>query len=95
MNLIKMQPTGYMTGLGHHTAKNGITCDVRVSLPTWPHSPLGEQLRGWRRVWGVGLREAAARAGLTAEQLSGLERGRYDLSPEDWKELRRKIGGEA
>lgn len=94
MNLIRMEPVGYTTALGHYTGKDGIAHDLPVSLPTWPHSPHGEELRNLRRACSVGLREAAKRAGLTAEQLSGLERGRYDLSPEDWMGLRRKIGGE-
>lgn len=95
MNLIKMHPTGYSTGLGHVLDEEGMPHDVLVELPNYPDSPLGREFRKWRVDRDITLGEAARRSGLRVSEVSGLERGRYDLSAEDWKELRRKIGGGA
>ncbi len=65
-----------------------------VEVPVYPPSPMGEALRTARRAAGVGLREAARRAGITATDLSGLEGGRLTLaSGEAWERLRGLVVG--
>ena len=91
MKLLPMMPTGYSTGLGHVLDDDGIPRDVAVQLPTYPDSPVGREFRKWRLDRGITLGEAARRSGLSVGEVSGLERGRYDLSPEDWQELRKTV----
>lgn len=55
--------------------------------PIYPDSPHGSQLRAARMEPYRNLRETGRLLGLTAEQISGLETGRYTLSDEDWTEL--------
>lgn len=68
---------------------------VDVDVPVYPPSPEGDALRRARRAAGVGLREAARRAGITATQWSGLECGQLALaSGEAWERLHEAgIGG--
>ena len=65
-----------------------------VTVPVYPPSPQGEALRTARKAAGVGLREAARRAGITATELSGLEGGRLTLaSGEAWTRLHGLVNG--
>ncbi len=62
-------------------------------VPFHAATPAGDRLRELRVHGGkyLDLRTAAARVGLPASQLSGLEGGRYMLSAEQWAELEQAI----
>ena len=55
-----------------------------LPVDVYPPSPCGEALRHIRVMGGFGLRQAATLLGLTALELSGLERGSTTLSSEEW-----------
>ncbi len=48
-----------------------------VVLPVYPDSPGGRELRALRLRLGLGLRKCASLLGITAVELSGLERGSH------------------
>jgi hypothetical protein len=62
-------------------ARTGIPRGERLEMG----KPLARLLDEDRRF--IGLGEAARLAGLSAVQLSGLERGALTLAPEEWEEL--------
>lgn len=71
-----------------------------VTMPVYPDHPLGLELRRLRVDMDpyMGLRELAARLGLRAVDLSGLEFGRATLTPPEWQDMfdeirRMKRGG--
>lgn len=55
-----------------------------VKIFHYPQSPQGQQLKDARRSGGLTLRAAAAAAGLSAAEYSGLELGKLTLEDEDW-----------
>ena len=59
-----------------------------VEHAVYPKHPRGKALRALRTACDITMRDAASLAGVTAEQLSGLEWGRYVLaSDNEWCEL--------
>lgn len=70
---------------GHDDAGKPVGGFGPVTQPAYPPSPRGERLAAERKRGMVGLMRAAAALGLTAENLSGVERGRYVFVDEqDW-----------
>ncbi len=58
-----------------------------VSVDVYPTSPCGEALRHLRVLAGLGLRETAAMLGLSAVDLSALERGSATLTDAEWVDV--------
>lgn len=59
-----------------------------VDTPIYPEHPRGETLRSLRMACDIYMRDAGRLVGITAEQLSGLEHGRYTLENDTvWCEL--------
>lgn len=56
-----------------------------VELPIYPDSPHGRKLRELRIRHGVGLRYCSELLGLTAVEVSGLERGSH--TTDEWDEV--------
>lgn len=60
-----------------------------VTLPVYPPSPHGAELRQLRTLLGLSIGEAARALGVSAVELSDLERGRrVPVDPSDWKPAR-------
>lgn len=55
-----------------------------VDMPAYPLSPCGEAMRHLRVLAGLSLRDAAKMFGISAVDLSSLERGSAKLSDEEW-----------
>lgn len=60
----------------------------RYEVDDYPPSPRGRAVRDLRVELGLGLRDTAMALGLTAVQLSDLERGRATT---DWDEVERRV----
>lgn len=83
LNYRAVQPIGKRKAFGHvHYADKPHEWG-EIEIDDYPPSPEGEKLRGLRLRLGMGLREAAHALGLTAVQLSNVERGGAVV---DWAE---------
>jgi hypothetical protein len=83
MKLIKASPSGYERSPAFVTRARG--CELEdVRSPVYRVSARAGALRTLRQGARLGLRDAASELGVSAVELSGLERGR--LVPEDEKE---------
>lgn len=81
-----------VTPIGKRTM---VTFHGDYEVDAFPPSPRGRALRDLRVELGQGLRETARALGLSAVQLSDLERGRATT---DWDEIERRlraIGGKS
>lgn len=85
MRIIKVKPTGTRKAFGHIHYTSRPHEWGEFEMPTYPPSPMGERLRDERQRRDFGLRETARALGLRAEQVSGLEHGRYTV--DDWDAL--------
>lgn len=63
-----------------------------VAVPVYPPSPMGRKLRDLRLALGLNLRAAAARLGISASDLSALERGSATCA---WAEAERMLADRA
>lgn len=59
----------------------------QITLNDYAPSPNGERLRTARAHADLSLGDTARALGLTSQQVSGLECGRYDLSDDDWQRV--------
>jgi hypothetical protein len=79
--LFRVEPVGTVSANafwdGHDEQGNHVGGFGPVERHQYPHSPRGDNLREMRVASRVTLREAADALGLRAEELSGLEHGRY------------------
>ena len=86
MKLIRVAPIGDRPIAGLVTRESG--CGIEWwREPVYPPHPRGAQLRDARMEPYRSLRDAARLTGLTAENISGLENGRYALGDDDWTRL--------
>ena len=87
MKIVKVNPIGEHNGtaiVGGHLRE--------VPLPTYPPSPDGKRLREKRIAVGLSLREAAIVLGLSAVDLSMLERGAARLSTaKEWEDVFKRL----
>lgn len=70
--------------------RTGMTIHGPLTLPDYPPSPEAAALRQARVDAGISLREMARRLGISAVDLSAVERG--SKVPEDWGALWRATG---
>lgn len=91
--VVPVTPTGTHTGPAFVTERRG-RCSYRdITTPVYPPSPQGEDLRRARVVYGLSLREVATALQLSAEQVNGLERGRYAFdNGDDWARALEVLG---
>jgi len=54
-----------------------------ITLPETANTAFGKELRKWRESNRIGMREAAQAFGLSVSELSALERGQRDPTPEE------------
>ena len=76
-------PVSTRRGCAFVTRESGCGVEER-DFHVYPESERGERLRRERVAAGLYLGEAARRLGLSASELSGLERGRYDTDEAGW-----------
>jgi len=89
MRLIKASPSGYERSAAFVTRARG--CGLEdIRSPVYRVSARAGALRTLRQGAGLGLRDAASEMGVSAVELSGLERGR--LLPEDENEWLKMLG---
>jgi hypothetical protein len=81
VRLTPVPPTCLRETHGFVTRGDGCGTE-RVTIPEYPPSPGGEALRTLRVKLGLSLRDAARALGVTAVEMSGVERGSY--RPESW-----------
>lgn len=96
--LKKVEPTGVREGLAFVHRSGGGGCGPEViTSDTYPESPGGDLLREARKAAPVftSLGDGARRLGLRAEQLSGLEHGRYTFAdPVDFETAAKILKGD-
>lgn len=89
VNVLPVEPIGKRKSWAFVTLEGGRRGGMReVELSVYSPSPRGEELRQARAGAGRrggGLVKCSRALGITAEQLSGLESGRYTLSDADWE----------
>ena len=78
MNITWVKPIGMQAAL--------LPCgQTGGAVPVYPDSPRGAKLRAIRLNARLGLNDAAERLGVTAVELSAVERGAAILDEDDWK----------
>lgn len=92
MRVVPVRPVGRTTrSLGLVRPSDGGPCRIEpVATREYPPSPLGAQLRRYRTAVDrggdhVSLGDAARAIGVSAVDVSDLERGRATLDPVDWR----------
>ncbi len=81
---VKVAPIGKRQAHGFRHHMDG-KVDYQWEDDEYPASPRGERLRTQRVAAGVGLRDAGRAFNMTPVELSGLERGTYTLTDEQWE----------
>jgi hypothetical protein len=73
------------------TRTNGNCGFELMDFDVHPQSPRGRAFRDMREQCRLSMRDAAKALGITAVQVSGLERGSFTLTPEGWNEAERIV----
>lgn len=91
--LLRVSPVGTRSATGFWDGRDPKTGQSiggfgTREMPNYPDSPRGKVLGEKRRARMLGLRDCARIAGLTAEEFSGLEHGRYTFADEtEWERV--------
>ena len=87
MKLQKVIPAAYRLGPTFAMRARGCTLED-IRMPVYHVSVQAKGFRAARRAARVGIGDAAAKLGISAIELSGLESGKYRLEdPKDWARM--------